>query len=76
MFTHWATVSKKTGKIVSLQEGITAELDEFQFPLTSQEYYMLRATRGVDGDLLEQVEKILNAVRAKYEETKMRLKND
>lgn len=69
-----AIVSKKTGKISVLSDNYPAkELADNEFILTDQEYYLLSAVRGVDGDILEVAKRILDNVQKKHDEVKRRL---
>lgn len=69
-----AIVSRKTGKISVLSDNYPAkELGDNEFVLTDQEYYLLSAVRGVDGDLLQVARKIIDNVQKKHDEVKRRL---
>lgn len=69
-----AVVSRKTGKISVLVSNIPPkELEDNEFPLTEQEYYLLSAVRGVDGNLLEVARETIDRVQEKYDEVKERL---
>lgn len=69
-----AVVSRKTGKISVLISNIPPkELEDNEFILTDQEYYLLSAVRGVDGNLLEVARELIDRVQEKYDEVKERL---
>lgn len=72
--SKYAIVSRKTGKISVLVSNIPPkELEDNEFPLTEQEYYLLSAVRGVDGNLLEVARETIDRVQEKYDEVKERL---
>lgn len=69
-----AIVSRKTGKIsVLISNFPPKELEDNEFFLTEQEYHLLSAVRGVDGNLLEVAREIIDRVQEKYDEVKERL---
>ena len=55
-----------SGKIVAINDATPAhELTPNQFPLTTEEFYLLRAVSGANGNVIELARKYLDNVEKK-----------
>lgn len=54
------------GKIIAINDATPAhELTQNQFPLTSEEFYLLHAVSGANGNVIELARKYLDSVEKK-----------
>ncbi len=69
MKTHLAErfATVVNGKIVAINDNATPahELTPNQFPLTNEEFYLLRAVSGANGNVIELARKYLDNVEKK-----------